>query len=43
MIGERDIINFQDFLVWSEISKNKTLSKDFIREFQDKVDWEYIS
>jgi hypothetical protein len=27
---------------WDYISKNQTLSEDFIREFQDKVYWIYI-
>ena len=28
---------------WVSISKYKTLSEDFIREFKDKVDWKWIS
>jgi len=28
---------------WSEISLFEELSEDFIREFQDKVNWGYIS
>ena len=36
MIEERDIINFQDYLYWYNISKNKILSENFIREFQEK-------
>ena len=28
---------------WVDISINQSLSEDFIREFQDKVDWDWIS
>ena len=28
---------------WARISRELTLSEDFIRDHQDKVDWEYIS
>jgi hypothetical protein len=28
---------------WEYISKNKTVSEDFIREFKSEVDWGYIS
>ena len=28
---------------WVDISKYQKLSESFIREFQDKVDWDYIS
>ena len=28
---------------WGNISSYSTLSEDFIQEFQDKVDWEFIS
>ena len=37
------INEFQDKVHWWNISKNQTLSEDFIREFQDKVHWYWLS
>ena len=31
--------NSLDEVDWTDISENKTLSEEFIREFQDKVVW----
>ena len=30
-------------LVWTDISKMKNLSKDFIREFQNELDWTILT
>ena len=38
----KEIINKYD-KDWIKISMHKKLSEDFIREFKDKVDWDYIS
>jgi hypothetical protein len=38
-----EIRNNPDEVDWEEISFSQKLSEDFIREFQDKVDWALIS
>ena len=32
-----------DEVNWSNISRHKKLSEEFIREFQDKINWYFIS
>jgi len=36
------IEEFQDKVIWNNISRNQQLSLDFIREFEKKLNWETI-
>ncbi len=38
---DKDLI--EKYIDWDHISVYQTLSEDFIREFQDKWNWSYIS
>ena len=42
-IFEKEIGKIPEIIDWWYISMHKTLSEDFIREFQDKVSWCDIS
>lgn len=35
--------NSPDEIDWDNISYNQDISEEFIREFQDRVNWVYIS
>lgn len=37
----KDIVSWDDF--WNDVVEHEKLSKDFIREFKDKINWLYVS